>query len=79
MRVRAGEDYVGYVRAMLSQQPPARVTFADYDLRLFDDFGEMRQAILNRESESGLSRLLAGYAWKWRRKTDKRFPMTAQC
>lgn len=71
MRVRAGEDYVGYVRAMLSQQPPARVTFADYDLRLFDDLGEMRQAILTREAESGLSRLVAGYAWKWRSKTDK--------
>lgn len=71
MRVRAGEDYVGYVRAMLSPSPPEPVTFADYDLQLFDDLGEMRAAILQREQEVGLSRLVAGYAWKWRSKNDK--------
>ena len=71
MRVRAGEDYVGYIRAMLSQQPPTRVSFADYDLKIFDDLGEMRRAILARESETGLSRLVAGFAWKWISKNDK--------
>ena len=71
MRVRAGEDYVGYIRAMLSQQPPTRVAFADYDLKLFDDLGEMQKAILAREAEFGLSRLVAGFAWKWISKNDK--------
>ncbi len=71
MRVRAGQDYVGYVRSMLSATPPAPTTFGDYELALFDDLGDMREAILAREREVGLSRLMAGYAWKWRSKTDK--------
>lgn len=71
MRVSAGEDYVGYVRAMLSPQPPRPAWFENYELKLFDDVSLMRSAILARESETGLSRLVAGYAWKWRSKTDK--------
>lgn len=70
MRVRAGEDYVGYIRQVLSQDPPARVDFAEYDLRLFDDLDQMRDAIMARNAEAGLSRLLAGFAWKWRSKKD---------
>ncbi|MEJ7634393.1 DNA/RNA helicase domain-containing protein [Aeromicrobium sp.] len=71
MRVRAGEDYVAYVRGFLSSNPPAPVAFADYDLRLFDNLGVMKHAILQREREFGLSRLVAGFAWKWRSKKDK--------
>lgn len=70
MRVKAGEDYVGYVRAMLSSTPPVAVTYAEYDFKLFDNLGDMRQAILARDCEGGLSRLLAGFAWTWRSKTD---------
>ncbi|MGJ9422662.1 DNA/RNA helicase domain-containing protein [Aeromicrobium sp. CF3.5] len=71
MRVRAGQDYVAYVRSMLSATPPTPTTFGDYELALFDDLGDMRDAILARERQVGLSRLVAGYAWKWRSKTDK--------
>lgn len=71
MRVRAGQDYVAYVRSMLSESPPEPLTFDEYELKLFDDLGAMREAILERETEVGLARLVAGYAWKWRSKTDK--------
>lgn len=71
MRVKAGEDYIGYVRSILSDQPAEPMTFDEYDLRLFDDLGSMRQAILAREREVGLSRLVAGYAWKWRSQKNK--------
>lgn len=70
MRVRAGEDYVGYVRGVLSQDPPPRASYAEYDFQLFDDFDEMRTAIVARNDEGGLSRLLAGYAWEWVSKND---------
>lgn len=66
MRVKAGEDYVGYVRAMFSPTPPAAVTYAEYDFKLFDDLGDMRKAIMAHDLEGGLSRLIAGFAWKWR-------------
>lgn len=72
MRISADEDYVGYVRRVLSDNPPAtREDFGNYDLRLFTDLGEMRRELQKREEEHGLSRLVAGYAWPWKSKNDK--------
>ncbi|MCJ1689086.1 DUF2075 domain-containing protein [Rathayibacter sp. VKM Ac-2927] len=72
MRVAADKDYVGYVRAVLSDEPPEhREDFGGYDLRFFDDPSELRRAVVQRDLEHGLSRLVAGYAWKWVTKTDK--------
>ncbi|MGB5952404.1 MAG: DNA/RNA helicase domain-containing protein [Ornithinimicrobium sp.] len=69
-RVRAGSDYVGYVRGVLAGVPMARRDFGEYDLRFYDDFSSLRQSILDRDAEAGLARLVAGYAWKWVSKTD---------
>jgi DUF2075 family protein len=72
MRIAADKDYVGYVRAVLSDEPPEhREDFGEYDLRFFDDPSELRRAVVQRDREHGLSRLVAGYAWKWVTKTDK--------
>lgn len=75
MRVRAGADYVDYVRAILSSTPPTQpIDFDEYDVRFFDDVGHMVDAIKNRNAEGGLARLLAGYAWSWKSKKDKLRP-----
>lgn len=66
MRVQAGADYVEYVRALLRNEHPSRPELGEYNLRFFDDLGEMRAAIQARDAEVGLSRLVAGYAWDWR-------------
>jgi DUF2075 family protein len=42
----------------------------NYDLRFFENFAEMRTEISKMDAEFGLSRLLAGFAWKWKSKTD---------
>lgn len=66
MRVKAGTDYVEFIRDMLRDgSSPRRPDFGDYDLRFFDDLGAMRQAILQKDAEAGLARLVAGYAWDW--------------
>lgn len=70
MRVMAGEDYVGYVRDVLSSDPPSPSTYTEYDFKMFDNLAEMRKAIVARNHEGGLSRLLAGYAWEWVSKND---------
>jgi len=77
LRVRAGEDYIGWVRSILrpgpplpDAPPPAPRTFEGYDLRFFDDLGEMHDAIRERDAEHGLARLVAGYAWEWKSKND---------
>lgn len=66
MRVKAGADYIEYIRALLRGEHPSRPDLGDYDLRFFDDLGEMRRAIRARDAEVGLSRLVAGYAWDWK-------------
>lgn len=70
MRVKAGADYVEFVRGMLRGEKPALPDLGDYDLRSFDDLGEMRAAIRAKDSEVGLSRLVAGYAWDWVSRRD---------
>ncbi|WP_415971399.1 DNA/RNA helicase domain-containing protein [Rhodococcus sp. 077-4] len=75
MRVRAGEDYVSYVRRILGAEANLKQlrpeSFADYDFQLFDSFSTMREEIHRRDAEVGLARLVAGYAWKWKSKSDK--------
>lgn len=73
MRVKAGADYVGYIRRILGSvggdvRPEP---FERYDLRFFENVAEMRDAIHRRDAEVGLSRVLAGYAWTWKSKNDK--------
>jgi DUF2075 family protein len=71
MRVRAGDDYVGYARAVLGQTSELQPrTFEGYDLQFFDDIRAMRNEIVARNDEVGLSRLVAGYAWPWKSKKD---------
>lgn len=71
MRVQADGDYVGYIRGVLDGTVDSPKAFADYDFRLFDDLGEMRDAIRSRDAEHGLARLVAGFAWPWLTKKDK--------
>lgn len=70
MRVRAGADYVEFIRSLLRGEHPARPDLGDYDLRLFEDLGEMRRSIEERDREFGLSRMVAGYAWEWKSRDD---------
>jgi len=74
LRVSAGNDYVGYIQKLLSDTPISNPGFGDYELKHFDSFVEMRDAILRKDEEFGLSRVLAGYAWKW---LSKKSPDTA--
>lgn len=77
LRVRAGDGYVSWVRDVfragadptdvLPRRPEG---LGDYDLRFFDDAGQMHDAIRARDREHGLARLVAGYAWEWRSRKD---------
>lgn len=69
MRVTAGDGYLDYMRQLLSDhRPPIPQAFPDYDLRFYDDAEEMYEDIIKMDEKHGLSRLLAGYAWKWNSK-----------
>lgn len=74
LRVNAGDEYVGFFGTVLRQAGSAPASPAphvkSYDLRMFTDLDQMRREILRRDEESGLSRLLAGYAWAWKSRKD---------
>ena len=75
MRVRAGEDCVDYIQQVLhpgafeSGLTPRR--FEDYEFRMFNNLDSMRKRIVELEDSHGLARLLAGYAWDWKSKSDR--------
>ncbi len=73
MRVRADADYVGFIRELLRGEvvPGSMPDLGKYDLRFFSSVLEMRDAIRDRELVTGLSRLVAGFAWDWRTRNNQ--------
>lgn len=70
MRVKAGADYIGLIRSILAGESVEPTDLGEYDLRFFDSADEMRDMIVEREQEHGLSRMVAGYGYKWRSQKD---------
>lgn len=66
---KGGEQYIKYMREIFSENPPdAVLDTGEYELKMFDDVYKMTEAIKKKDdddSEVGLSRNLAGYAWPW--------------
>lgn len=71
LRVKGGRDYLQYIKSLIYSKPPQeKLVFEDYDLRLFDSISDMKEEIIKRNEEVGLSRLVAGYAWEWKTKNS---------
>jgi len=66
-RVKGGNAYVSFVDRLLNNSLQGQATYQSkqYDLLLFDSLADMVDQIKQRDTEYGLSRLIAGYAWKW--------------
>lgn len=79
MRVKAGTDYVGFVRELMTGSARAMPELGEYELLLFENFREMRDRIRERDLQHGLSRVVAGYAWEWKsdpkRRENSRLPL----
>ena len=74
-RVRGGNNYVDYVNRLLNCKIDKKeVSFntTKYDFQLFDSLEEMVAKIKEKNSDVGLSRLIAGYSWEWVSKKDKK-------
>lgn len=64
MRIQS-QDYLRYVQDILAGTASGSMSFDDYEFVMFDDPGAMHEAIRLRDQQFGLSRMSAGYAWKW--------------
>ena len=71
MRVKGGNDYIAYVKNLLSGVVKEKKTFANYDLKLMTDFRRFNELMYQKEKEVRLVRMAAGYAWDWISKNDK--------
>jgi len=65
MRITGGNDYIDFVGKIFEGTQDTPENFGDYDLQLFSDLSDMRKAIIAKDAEHGLSRLIAGFAWPW--------------
>ena len=70
MRVQGGNDYIDFVRSVLEGTCEKRYVSENYDLKLYTDFGNFERDMYKKESEVGLTRMVAGYAWPWISKND---------
>lgn len=70
MRVNAGADYLQFAQALLTNKPVLAPKSNAYDLKFFESFPEFVNSIQEANNTFGLSRIVAGYAWKWLSKDD---------
>lgn len=68
MRVEGGNAYIEYIRELMDGRAGLAPSFGDYSLHHFTSVTKMREEILRLDKASGLSRVVAGYAWPWRSK-----------
>ncbi|MEA1975265.1 MAG: DNA/RNA helicase domain-containing protein [Bacillota bacterium] len=70
-RVKAGKEYTKYIENILNNNVKISESFTQYELKVFEDVQDMVNAIKKKDKKYGLSRNIAGYAWKWISKNDK--------
>lgn len=71
MRVQGGNDYIDFVKSILSGNCSHKYVSDKYSFRMYSDFGKFESDMYKKETETGLSRMIAGYAWPWISKKDQ--------
>ena len=73
MRSLGGKKYIDYIHDILSNgfRPKEKETFEGFEAKIFNDIRDFVSEMEERESKYGLSRMVAGFAWKWNSKNDK--------
>lgn len=74
MRVKGGDNYIRFIDNLLENSNGSILEFPGYEFTVFDDLSEMITAIKMQEKSHTLSRLVAGYAWRWQSRDDKSKP-----
>ncbi|HTD41744.1 MAG TPA: DNA/RNA helicase domain-containing protein [Mucilaginibacter sp.] len=73
-RVKGGNGYVRHINDLLNcklNSTEKSFKSKEYEFFLFDLIEDMINEIKLRDSENGLSRLVAGYSWPWKSKNDR--------
>ncbi|MEQ8415332.1 MAG: DUF2075 domain-containing protein [Imperialibacter sp.] len=79
LRVNGGNDYVEFVNDLLDCRLATINQFQnneEFEVLLFESIDDLVSEIKTKESQYGLSRLVAGYSWEWVSKGDDTKTMT---
>ena len=72
IRVDAGDGYVDFINKFISDsQIKINTNFDNYDFRIIDNIENFERLIKEKDNKVGLSRIVAGYGWKWQSKNQK--------
>lgn len=71
MRVKGGKQYLEYISSILAGKNPKPRTFEGYDLVFHDSFSDFVTSFETTFDKHNLSRMIAGYAWKWKTKDNE--------
>ena len=73
-RCNGANGYLAWLDNTLQIRETANRTLedVDYDFQVYDDPGEMRKMIEEKNRANNKARLVAGYCWDWISKNDKR-------
>lgn len=72
MRVAAGAAYLDYVKDLLEGRCAQKIPTENYEFKLVENFDTFHDLMHEKESQAGLTRMLAGYAWPWQSKKGKK-------
>lgn len=70
-RVEWWEIYIEYIDSIFNLTQENKIEVWDYDFKLFDSITEFKKAIINKNTEVKLSRIVAWYARPWASKKEK--------
>ncbi len=71
MRVNGGNAYIEFVNEILSGKAKEKKTISNYEFKVITDFRKFDLLHYDLDKQFGLTRMAAGYSWKWASKKDK--------
>ncbi|MDO4502033.1 MAG: DUF2075 domain-containing protein [Coriobacteriia bacterium] len=71
MRVKGGKAYLDRIKGFLADENPSDSSFDNYEFVIHDDFSEFVESFERCYAKHNLSRMVAGYAWKWESNPSK--------
>lgn len=79
MRCEGGDSYLNYIREIMSATRKSFEKIENYDFLIFDDVNVMVETIRRKDDKYGLCKTVAGFAWDWKTKQDKKPKDTLEC
>ena len=71
MRCKGGSNYLNDIFLLLYGKLTHKISDENYEIRLVKDFEVFYRMFKMKEKSSGLTRMIAGYAWEWTSQGDK--------